>query len=241
VEATLRWRGTLSESPAAAAGSTTQSPASSKRLARARARALGQRVPYTMSDDERRLIDRLIERDEQAFSEIVHRYGDKVFSLIYRMLGSRPEAEDVAQDVFITVFKTIESFRGEAKFSTWLLRIAANHAKNRIKHLARRPTEGVDPNDVSEVRVVPDRPAPPVQARIDTPDAILEAAQTDRLMQEAIANLAEDQRLLVVLRDVEEMSYQEIEEITGLPEGTIKSRLHRARMAIKEWVDRHTR
>jgi len=241
VEATLRWRGTLTDPPAAATDSAPQSPASSKRLARARARALGQRVPYTMSIDERRLIDRLLERDEQAFNEIVRLYKDKVFSLIYRMLGSRPEAEDVAQEVFITVFKNIESFRGEAKFSTWLLRIAANHSKNRIKHLARRPTEGADPDDVSQLRALPDRPQPPVQARIESPDAMLEAAQTERLMQEAIANLPEDQRLLVVLRDVEEMSYQEIEEITGLPEGTIKSRLHRARMAIKEWVDRHTR
>jgi RNA polymerase sigma-70 factor (ECF subfamily) len=235
----MRWRGgTLTNPPAAAAA---QSPTSSKRLARARARALGQRVPYTMSVEDRLLLDRLIERDEQAFSEIVRLHGDKVFSLIYRMLGNRQEAEDVAQDVFITVFKTIESFRGEAKFTTWLLRIAANHAKNRIKHLARRPTEGADPDDVSQLRTLPDRPSPPVQARIETPDAMLEAAQTERLMQEAIANLPEDQRLLVVLRDVEEMSYQEIEEITGLPEGTIKSRLHRARMAIKEWLDRHTR
>ena len=239
MEATLRWRGSIAASPAAQA--KPQSPASSQRLARARARALGQRTPYTMSVEERRLIDRLIERDEHAFSEIVRLYGDKVFSLIYRMLNNRQEAEDVAQDVFITVFKTIESFRGEAKFSTWLLRIAANHAKNRIKHLARRPTEGADPDDVSQLRTLPDRPAPPVQARIEGPDAMLEAAQTERLMQEAIANLPEDQRLLVVLRDVEEMSYQEIEEITGLPEGTIKSRLHRARMAIKEWLDRHTR
>jgi RNA polymerase sigma-70 factor (ECF subfamily) len=242
VEATLRWRGgALTDSPrtAAAGASTPPTPTSSKRLGRAR--AFGQRTPYTMSVAERLLIDRLIERDEQAFSEIVRLYGDKVFSLIYRMLGNRQEAEDVAQDVFITVFKTIESFRGEAKFSTWLLRIAANHAKNRIKHLARRPTEGADPDDVSQLRALPDRPTPPVQARIEGPDAMLEAAQTERLMQEAIANLPEDQRLLVVLRDVEEMSYQEIEEITGLPEGTIKSRLHRARMAIKEWLDRHTR
>jgi len=241
VEATLRWRGTLTDPPAAATDSAPQSPASSKRLARARARALGQRTPYTMSLAERLLIARLIERDEQAFEEIVRQYRDKVFSLIYRMLGNRQEAEDVAQDVFITVFKTIDSFRGEAKFSTWLLRIAANHAKNRIKHLARRPTEGVDPDDVSQVKVSNDRPGPPVQSRIESPDKLLEAVESERLIQEAIANLPEDQRLLVVLRDVEELSYQEIEEITGLPEGTIKSRLHRARMAVKEWLDRHTR
>jgi RNA polymerase sigma-70 factor (ECF subfamily) len=241
VEATLRWRGTLTDPPAAATDAAPQSPASSKRFARARARALGQRTPYTMSLAERLLIARLIERDEQAFSEIVRLYGDKVFSLIYRMLGNRQEAEDVAQDVFITVFKTIDSFRGEAKFSTWLLRIAANHAKNRIKHLARRPTEGGDPEDVSQVRVSNDRPGPPVQSQIESPDKLLEAMEIERLMQEEIAKLPEDQRLLVALRDVEQLSYQEIEEITGLPEGTIKSRLHRARMAIKEVLDRHTR
>ena len=194
-----------------------------------------------MSVAERLLLSRLLERDEQAFAEIVRLYQDKVFSLIYRMLGNRPEAEDVAQEVFITVFKSIESFRGEAKFSTWLLRIAANHAKNRIKHLARRPTEGADPDDVSQLRTLPDRPAPPVQAQIAGPDAMLEAVETDKLMQQAIAMLDEDQRMLVELRDVQEQSYQEIEEITGLPEGTIKSRLHRARAAIKEWVERHTR
>ena len=194
-----------------------------------------------MSLAERLLIARLRERDEQAFEEIVRTYGDKVFSLIYRMLGNRQEAEDVAQDVFITVFKTIESFRGEAKFSTWLLRIAANHSKNRIKHLARRPTEGVDPEDVSQVRLSSDRPAPPVQAQIDAPDKLMEAAEMEAHVQRAIEALDEDQRLLVVLRDVEEMSYQEIGEITGLPEGTIKSRLHRARTAIKEELDKHTR
>jgi RNA polymerase sigma-70 factor (ECF subfamily) len=194
-----------------------------------------------MSIAERLLLARLRERDEQAFAEIVGQFEDKVFGLIYRMLGSRPEAEDVTQEVFITVFKNIESFRGEAKFSTWLLRIAANQAKNRIKHLARRPTEGADPDDVSQLRALPDRPSPPVQAQIAGPDAMLEAAETDKLVQQAIAMLDDDQRLLVELRDVQQLSYQEIEEITGLPEGTIKSRLHRARMAIKEWVDRHTR
>jgi RNA polymerase sigma-70 factor (ECF subfamily) len=239
VEATLRGRGFIA---APAAASARANPGSSRRLARANARALGQRAPYEMSIAERLLLARLRAGDEDAFTEIMRQYQDKVFGLIYRMLGNRPEAEDVSQEVFVTVFKSIESFRGEAKFSTWLLRIAANHAKNRIKHLARRPTEGADPDDVSQLRQLPDRPPPPVQAHIAGPDAMLEAAEVDKLVQQAIAErLDEDQRVLVELRDVQQLSYQEIEEITGLPEGTIKSRLHRARMAIKEWVDRHTR
>ncbi|HVZ75350.1 MAG TPA: sigma-70 family RNA polymerase sigma factor [Polyangia bacterium] len=196
-----------------------------------------------MSVAERLLISRLKERDEQAFNEIVRLHGDKVFSLVYRMIGNRAEAEDIAQEVFVTVFKTIDGFRGEAKFTTWLLRIAANQCKNRIKYLARRAT---DPDGLDEGGHAGDAAtvAPhvaPLTGQIDGPDVLLEAAELDGLMQRAIADLDEEQRLLVVLRDVEEMSYDEIGDVTGLPEGTIKSRLHRARMAIKDWLDQHTR
>jgi RNA polymerase sigma-70 factor (ECF subfamily) len=193
-----------------------------------------------MSLAERLLIARLRERDEQAFSEIFKRFGDKVFSLVYRMLGNRHEAEDVTQEVFVTVFKTIDGFRGEAKFSTWLLRIAANQSKNRIKYLARRPTEGADLDEGGPAQVA-SASAPVVQSQIEGPDALLEAAEMKSITQTAIGKLDEEHRLLVILRDVEELSYQEIGEITGLPEGTIKSRLHRARLAIKEELDRHTK
>jgi RNA polymerase sigma-70 factor (ECF subfamily) len=193
-----------------------------------------------MSVAERLLIGRLKARDEQAFNEIVRLYGDKVFSLVYRMIGSRAEAEDIAQEVFVTVFKTVDGFRGESKFSTWLLRIAANHCKNRMKYLSRRPTAGAGLDGVGEDALA-DRGTSPVQSRIEAPDVMMEAAEMEALMQAAIAALEEDHRLLIVLRDVEELSYQEIGEITGLAEGTIKSRLHRARMAIKEHLDRNTR
>jgi RNA polymerase sigma-70 factor (ECF subfamily) len=171
-----------------------------------------------MSVSERLLIGRLKERDEQAFNEIVRLYGDKVFSLVYRMIGSR----------------------AEAKFSTWLLRIAANQSKNRIKYLARRATDPEGLDDDAGASAASAHIAP-LTGQIDGPDVIMEAAELDVLMQKAIAGLDEEQRLLVILRDVEEMSYEEIGEVTALPEGTIKSRLHRARMAIKEWLDKHTR
>jgi RNA polymerase sigma-70 factor (ECF subfamily) len=193
-----------------------------------------------MSIAERLFIRRLKSRDEQAFNEMVRQYGDKVFSLVYRMLGSRAEAEDVAQDVFVTVFKTVDTFREEAKFSTWLLRIAANHSKNRIKFLARRPTDAAGLGDVGEGSAT-DNGIPPVQGHIDGPDKLLEYAELRSIAQGALGTLDEEHRLLIVLRDVEELSYEEIGEITGLPEGTIKSRLHRARMAIKEKLDKNTR
>lgn len=193
-----------------------------------------------MSVAERLLINRLKQRDEQAFNEIVRLYGDKVFSLVYRMIGNRQEAEDIAQEVFVTVFKSIDTFRGEAKFSTWLLRIAANLSKNQIKYLARRPTDANGLGDGSE-GAAPDGPAPPLQARIEPPDMMAEAAEMNALLQQAVTELDEEHRLLIILRDVEELSYEEIAEITGLPEGTIKSRLHRARMAIKEKLDKNTK
>ena len=91
-----------------------------------------------MADDERRLVERLVRRDEAAFNELVRRNQAVVFRLLLRMLGDRAEAEDVAQEVFVSVFKSIESFRGDSSLSTWLYRIAANHGKNRFKSLARR-------------------------------------------------------------------------------------------------------
>ena len=179
-----------------------------------RLRGARPRAAFQMSLSERLLVARLVRRDEEAFNEVVHQYGDRVFNLVLRMVGSRAEAEDIAQEVFVTVFKSIDSFRSEAKLSTCLLRIAANHAKNRIN-------EG----------------KAPAQSHIHGPDVLLEAAETENIMQQAIATLEEDQRLLVVLRDVEELSYEEIVEITGLPEGTVKSRLHRARMTLKQLLE----
>src|SRR5580692_2599020 len=91
-----------------------------------------------MIELERSLLRRLRDRDERAFRELIEGHRDRVYNITFRMLGNRADAEDVAQEVFITVFKTIETFREESKFSTWLYRVTVNHCKNRIKYLARR-------------------------------------------------------------------------------------------------------
>ncbi len=189
---------------------------------------------------ERRLIRRLRDRDERAFREVVETYGGQVYNLTYRMLGDAAEAEDLAQEVFITLFKSIDSFRGDSKLSTWLYRIAANHCKNRIKYLARRRDrqkaaylDGVAFAEGGAAARVAGA-TPPM-----APDAQLAGLQLERIVQETIAELDDDQRLLVILRDVEELSYGEICEITGLPEGTVKSRLHRARMALRRKMQKH--
>jgi RNA polymerase sigma-70 factor, ECF subfamily len=185
---------------------------------------------------ERLLIRRLQQRDERAFQEVVRLYQHKVFNLVLRMLGSREEAEDVAQEVFVTVFKSIDGFRGESKFSTWLYRIAANHCKNRMKYLGRRSYKATGELDEAAERELASAQPSALTPHVDGPEKVLEGLQMERLVQAGIAQLDEEHRVLIVLRDVEDLSYQEITTITGLPEGTVKSRLHRARMALKEYL-----
>lgn len=189
-----------------------------------------------MADVDPALLRRLRARDERAFRELVDAHGRAVIHLCYRMLGNRAEAEDLAQEVFIAVFKTIEGFREESKFTTWLYRIAVNHAKNRIKYLARRHDRKQDELDEMAPGTNDAALGP---ARATRPERALEGAQLDAQLQAALATLDEEHRVLVVLRDVEELSIEEIAEITGLPDGTIKSRLHRARAALRKKLERH--
>ncbi len=193
-----------------------------------------------MSIRERLLVRRLRARDERAFRDLVERYQDRVFSLLFRMIGRREEAEDLAQEVFVTVFKSIDQFRGDSKLSPWLYRVAVNHCKNRVKYLARRYDKATGVLDETAERTAAAQGGVPVGAgHIHTPDQALEGAEIGRLVQAAIASLEEDHRLVVVLRDIEELSYEDICAITGLPEGTVKSRLHRARLALKEKLAKH--
>jgi RNA polymerase sigma-70 factor (ECF subfamily) len=191
---------------------------------------------------ESRLIRRLQQRDEAAFREMMLTYGQRVFNLLFRMLGNREEAEDLAQDVFVTIFKSIDSFRGDSKLSTWIYRIAVNHCKNRHKYLARRMHNCRAPLDEMSERQAAGRnggPALSLQAQISEPDKVLMGLQLEEAIQREIAALDQDQRVLVVLRDVQGLAYQEIATITGLAEGTVKSRLHRARMTLKERLHKY--
>jgi RNA polymerase sigma-70 factor (ECF subfamily) len=183
--------------------------------------------------DDARFIAALRRRDERAFNRLVVGYQDQVFTLCLRLLGSREEARDVAQDVFVTIFQKIDTFRGDAKLSTWIFRVAANHAKNRIKYLSRRHDRDQDSFD--------DMPVPPASGKLSAsfpdPDEALAGARLERTLHRALARLDEDQRALVVLRDLQGMTYEEIAEVTGLNLGTIKSRLHRGRAYLKTVMD----
>lgn len=184
---------------------------------------------------ERRLVERLQRQDETAFNELVTAYEQRVFALVQRMIGDRAEAEDLAQEVFVTVFKSIGTFRGDSKLSTWLYRVTTNHCKNRIKYLGRRTRPGREAWDESENGV--QSATMQTAAVVPRPDHEAEGRQTEVLVRKALASLADDQRELVVLRDIEGLTYEEIQGITGLAEGTVKSKLHRARLALAKSLE----
>lgn len=208
--------------------------ATADELSRA-ADAAGFHVPMP-EGYEQKLVERLQRRDEAAFNELVRLYQGKIFRLVFRMLGDRAEAEDLAQEVFVTVFKSIDGFRGDSKLSTWLYRVATNHCKNRIKYLNRRARGQKKELDEIADRDALESATMSTSAQVHRPDDMATARQTESIVQQALSELPEDQRELVVLRDIENMTYEEIQSVTGLPEGTVKSRLHRARLALQKRV-----
>ena len=176
--------------------------------------------------DEAALLARLKAGDAKAFEVLVVIYQHRVFSVALRMLGSRAEAEDIAQETFLRAHRAIGEFRGEARLGTWLYAIASRLCLNRLASAPRR-LERAD--DAALLRL----PTP-------VPDAAgaLERSELEAALRQAIAELPEERRIVVVLRDLEGLAYEEIAEILGLELGTVRSRLHRARNDLKAKLER---
>lgn len=174
---------------------------------------------------EHLLIARLRRGDGAAFEVLVKTHQDRVYDFCVRMMADREEAFDLTQEIFISVHKNLEKFRADAKLTTWIYRIARNHCLNRLKYLKRRGRGRSDEyGEANELSITESSGGGPEQ-----PDDVAMAKNARALVHRAIEELDEEQRALVVLRDVEGLSYEEIMDITELPEGTVKSRLHRAR------------
>jgi RNA polymerase sigma-70 factor, ECF subfamily len=200
-----------------------------------------RRREILQSPEESAFVQRLKERDASSFEHLIARYQTQIFNLLYRMTGSREEAEDLAQEVFVNVYRKIDLFRGESPLATWIYRIAYNACTNRRKYLRRRRDKDRQPYDEAvEMRIVGSR-SMSTSAHLPQPDEEAEGLEMERLVQSAISALDDEQRAILVLRDVQNVPYEEISEITGLPIGTVKSRLHRARMALKERLAPHLR
>lgn len=165
------------------------------------------------------------------FEALVQTHQDRVYDFCVRMLGDREEALEVVQEIFVSVHQSLHTFRHDSKVSTWIYRISKNHCLNRLKYLERRGrgrSDGLD--DVPEEALGSAAGAP------IRPDDALQAEHERLMVQRAIARLEPDARALVALRDIEGLSYEEMVEITQLPLGTVKSRLHRAREKLAEFL-----
>jgi len=175
--------------------------------------------------------------DEKAFEEIVLHSQRKVFNIAYRMLGNLEEAKDLAQEVFISVFDSIKDLREEAKFDVWLTQITLNHCRNRWKYLKRRQYFNSDSLDDPVETEDGDMPRA-VCDPSDNPEILYEKKMIQQLIQRGLQKLKEDQRELLVLRDLQGFSYEEMSELLALPAGTVKSKLHRARVDLKRVLER---
>jgi len=177
-------------------------------------------------DPDGELVERWRAGDEVAFETLVRRHERRVFGLALRMLGSREEAEDVAQEVFLNLHRSGHRFRKEARFSTFVYRVAVNAALNRRRSLGRRRArlEGL----IQRQAGGDDLPYAPR----DPEDSILGSELRARLQRE-ILELADTLRTPLVLHDIEGLPYAEISSILGIVEGTVKSRIHRARRALR--------
>ena len=187
-----------------------------------------------MTDEE--LVRKIIGGDHLAFKRLVDRYQHLVINTCYNLIGNRQDSEDVAQEVFFQVYKSARKFRREAKFSTWLYRIAVNRSLNFIRDNKRfRWLESLSSLLEGENQRVSDVPA----SNSDRPDIALEKKERDAAVQRAIDSLPAKQRAAFVLHKYEGLSYQEIAEILERSLSSVESLIHRAKSNLQRELVRH--
>ncbi len=184
-------------------------------------------------DEDLLLVRQCGDGDSTAFEKLYHKYVRLVYSVVYRMVPGE-EAHDLTQEVFIRAFKNIRSFRGDSSFRAWLLRIAHNLCCNRLRDMKRQSAESLE--EMAERENGAFEPAAE-----DDLQAHVEREELQRKVREVLARLPEDYRTMLVLRDFEQLSYEEISHITGLTIANVKSRLHRARLAFKRLFEPYYR
>jgi len=172
--------------------------------------------------DDAECVRRVQRGDTGCFEILVKRHQKATFNLIYRLLGDYDEAAEVAQEVFLSAYKSIKQFRGQANFSTWLYRIAFNHASTRRKSLK-----------LAEQRYVPLDDTDIVGESSSDPAKSAEQKEIQQRVQQALNSMDKEEAMVILLRDLQDVPYDEVAAILGIPMGTVKSRLHRARQSMK--------
>ena len=190
-------------------------------------------VKFKEQTDEK-LVRAAQEGDTRAFDELVNRYKEKVYRLSYKILRHEEDAAEALQDAFLSAFRGIKNFKVESTFSTWLYRIATNAAlmryrKRREGHISLEQSQSRQPD--AEPLAIPDWSAQPLDELLDS--------ETREVMQEGIDRLPEDLRTVFVLRDVEGLSNAEVADVLELSIAAVKSRLHRARVTLRDRLNRY--
>lgn len=178
--------------------------------------------------DEHELISRSQAGDVESFNQLVEQYQRLVYNLALRMLGSAEAAEDATQDTFLSAFKAIDKFRG-GSFKAWILRIAANSCHDKLRVARRCRVMSLD-----TLLIEPE--ALPQSDNSDSPEDHALRQELGRLLNDGLAQLPEDQRLVIILSDIQGFSYQEIAQVAGCSLGTVKSRLNRGRTRLRDFL-----
>ncbi len=185
--------------------------------------------------NERLIIDRCKQGDQEAFDILVRNYERRVYNLAYRLSSHYDEANDISVDALLRVFQSIRLFRGDSNFSTWLFRIVTNVYLDRRKRTRNKQhlslEEYIELEENSVARQIED-PAP-------SPGVAAEMNERTGVLQAAISSLPDYQRVMVVLYHTEGLSYEEIASVLSLPIGTVKSRLNRARLVLRQKLQPH--
>ncbi len=181
--------------------------------------------------DEKAYIAAALKGDVAAFNQLVRAYQALVYRTAYRVLGDAAAAEDATQDAFVSAFRHLRDYRG-GSFKGWLLRIVTNACYDQLRAKQRRPTASLD-----AMLVDPDNPAPGAdQASPESPQEHAERLELGELIQRGLAQLPPDQRMTLILADMEGFSYDQVAEAVGTNPGTVKSRLSRARAALRDFL-----
>lgn len=176
--------------------------------------------------DDKSLIEACRAGNPEAFGVLVSRYQDRLFPTVYRLTGCAEEASDLLQDAFLRAYEKLDRFQGESSFYTWIYRIAVNLALSDRRR--RRPILGLSHHGTGGAI------EPACDVSESDPSAPLERAERDRLIQEALNDLAPDHRAVVVMKEFDGLHYDEIGAMLGVPVGTVRSRLHRARCELRD-------
>lgn len=182
-----------------------------------------------MSNNEQLLLERSKAGDVDAFEKLIEIYQKKIFNLAYRIVGNYDDASDLAQEALIRIFKSIANFKEQSSFSTWVYRITTNVCLDEIRKKKNRRVLSLD----EEIHVEDGEMKRQIMSDDPLPDEVAEREELRSIVSRAIDSLPEEQRVMITLRDIQGLSYEEIAEVLNCPGGTVKSRINRSRQALK--------